>query len=483
MRVLLSTGIGSRGDVQPLVALASRLRESGHQTRFCVPPDFRDWVESLGFPVTTIGPQLRGPGSTRPSTGPARVPPGPGPRPAGPAPQGHATGTAPQRLGQLTEAMMADQFATIAEAARGCDVIVTTALQVAARSVAEVLGIRYVFASFCPAFLPSPHHPPPPLAATGRAQPLSAAAHQELWDRHADRFNEAFGPALNRFRASAGLGAVEDVRAHVFTGRPWLAADPVLAPWPGAVDAVWQTGAWVLPDERPLDPALEAFLAAGEPPVYFGFGSMRMPAELAEVVVAAARAAGRRAIIAAGWAELAPPDGENGCLGIGEVNQRALFSRAAAVVHHGGAGTTTAAALAGVPQVIIPQAYDQPYWAHRVTDLGIGTTCPPGPQDTRTPDAGTSATDSSATDTSSARSPGSASPGAGTPDAGSLADALDWALRSAVAARAQALRPALRTTGTHRASANLTTAHLTPRPAPRLPVSRLPSRPAWPSCR
>jgi vancomycin aglycone glucosyltransferase len=178
----------------------------------------------------------------------------------------------------------------------------------------------------------------------------------------------------------------------------------------------------VLPDERPLDPELEAFLAAGEPPVYFGFGSMRMPAELASVIVAAVRAVGRRAVVAAGWAGLAAPDGEGGCLGIGEVNQQALFSRVAAVVHHGGAGTTTAAALAGVPQVIIPQAYDQHYWAQRVTELGIGAACRAGP-----------------------------------PDAGSLATALQWVLQPAVAARAQALRPALPTTGTHTAAAGLTT--------------------------
>ena len=50
MRVLLST-IGSRGDVQPLVALASQLRALGQEVRLCVPPDFRDWIESLGMPV------------------------------------------------------------------------------------------------------------------------------------------------------------------------------------------------------------------------------------------------------------------------------------------------------------------------------------------------------------------------------------------------------------------------------------------------
>ena len=341
-------------------------------------------------------------------------------------PQGQATGTPPERLGQLAEATFADQFTTIAEAASGCDVIVATALQAAARSVAEALGLRYVFAAFCPAFLPSPHHAPPPLAAPGREQPLSAADNRELWSRHAKHLDESFGPALNRHRASAGLPPVDDVRGHIFTSRPWLAADPVLAPWPGPADAaadaadVFQPGAWNLPDDRPLDPELEAFLQAGDPPVYFGFGSMRMPPSVAQVIVRAANNTGRRAIIYAGWAGLALTQSEPGCLIIGEANQQRLFRRVAAVVHHGGAGTTTTAALAGAPQVVIPQAYDQRYWARRVGDLGIGIAHP-----------------------------------AGTPDADSLTAAVSCALQPCVAARARSIGRAMRTDGAQAAAATL----------------------------
>ena len=65
-------------------------------------------------------------------------------------------------------------------------------------------------------------------------------------------------------------------------------------------------------------------------------------------------------------------DDATDCLAIGDVNHQALFPRVAAIVHHGGAGTTTAAAAAGVPQVIIPQMFDQHYWSQRVHALGIG---------------------------------------------------------------------------------------------------------------
>jgi vancomycin aglycone glucosyltransferase len=134
-----------------------------------------------------------------------------------------------------------------------------------------------------------------------------------------------------------------------------------------------QTGAWILLDERPLPRELEAFLDAGEPPVYFGFGSIRAPEGLSKTMIETARALGRRAIVARGWADLLPTDDEPDCLTIGEVNQQALFPRVGAVVHHGGAGTTTAAGQAGVPQVVIPQYYDQHYFAKRVRELGIGS--------------------------------------------------------------------------------------------------------------
>jgi vancomycin aglycone glucosyltransferase len=120
---------------------------------------------------------------------------------------------------------------------------------------------------------------------------------------------------------------------------------------------------------------------AGTPPVYVGFGSMRAPKDIARVAIEAIRAQGRRALLSCGWADLALIDDRDDCFAVGEVNQQALFARVAAVVHHGGAGTTTTVTRAGAPQVVIPQWADQPYWAGRVADLGIGT-APNGPAPT-----------------------------------------------------------------------------------------------------
>jgi vancomycin aglycone glucosyltransferase len=404
MRVLLST-IGSRGDVQPLVAFALELRALGQEVRLCVPPDFGDWIESLGMPVMPIGPELRSTGKVSPSA--ARL--------------------TPEQRRQMMEGTVATQFGTIAAAARGCDVIVgATALQIAAPSVAEQLGIPYIFAAYCPTVLPSPHHPPPVLALLGDTPAPAMDDYRELWVQDAQRWNDGWGPLLNSYRASLGLAPVPDVRGHTFTGRPWLAADPTLGPWPDPADpAVFQTGAWILPDDRPLSPELEAFLDAGEPPVYFGFGSTRAPEDLSQVMIRSARALGRRAIVSRGWADLSLLDDEPGCLAIDEVNQQALFQRVAAVVHHGGAGTTTAAARAGAPQVVVPQHYDQHYWAQRVQHLGIGT-----------------------------------AHALGTPTTDSLASALERTLDPEVTARARSVATAVRSDGARIAAQYLITAAL-----------------------
>jgi len=277
----------------------------------------------------------------------------------------------------MMEGTVATQFETIPRAAEGCDIIVAgNALQIAARSVAEQMGIRYVFAAYCPITLPSPHHAPPKVMAWSPAD--AAADNLTLWAEDAQRWTERWGPALNSHRTALGLVPVTDVRSHILTDTPWLAADATLAPWLETAELdVFQTGAWILPNDQPLSAELEAFLDAGDPPIYFGFGSIRAPKDLSKTMIETARALGRRVIVSRGWADLSLLDDEPDCLSIGEVNQQVLFPRVAAVVHHGGAGTTTAAARAGTPQVVIPQHHDQHYFAQRVNELGIGIAHPP----------------------------------------------------------------------------------------------------------
>jgi vancomycin aglycone glucosyltransferase len=242
-----------------------------------------------------------------------------------------------------------------------------------ALSVAEKFGIPAVSVTFQQLTLPSPRRRP--LAYPGKPLPTDVTDNRVLWKLDAENINALFGEALNSTRASIGLPPVDDVRDYVIGDRPWLATDPVLDPWQETADFdVVQTGAWALPDERPLPEDLVAFLDAGAPPVFVGFGSMPMreSTDVVEVAVEAVRAQGRRIIVGRGWADLSLIDGQEDCFAVGDTNHQALFPRVAAVVHHGGAGTTTTAARAGAPQVVVPQLADQPYWSGRVAELGIG---------------------------------------------------------------------------------------------------------------
>lgn len=383
MRVLLSTW-GSRGDVEPLLGLALALRAEGADVRMCAPPDFAERVAEVGVEFVSLGSAVRELVASRPE--PAVV----------------------------AAALVDQHFDVVGTAAQDCDAVVATGLMPAGvRSVAEYLGIRYVLAGFHSVGFPSLHQMPGP--RPGRPFPPGETDLRVLWRIDAERVDALYRESLNGRRGELGLPPVDGVRDHVFTTRPWLAADPVLWPFEDAMGMdVVRTGAWIVPDDRPLPADLVEFLDAGEPPVYVGFGSMQMAGApgAAAAAVEAVRSRGRRVLVSRGWAGLALVDDRDDCFAVGEANHIALFRRTAAVVHHGGAGTTTTAALAGVPQVVVPQIVDQPFWARRVAELGIG-----------------------------AANEGS------TPSAASLSAALDTALRADTAARAAEVGATVRTDG------------------------------------
>jgi vancomycin aglycone glucosyltransferase len=353
MRILLST-FGSRGDVEPIAGLAAALRAQGAEAVVCAPPDpeFQALADRAGAPLAPAFTAVR---------------------------QWIADALANQPPMSLTERaalVMRAQYRAISAAAEACDAVLAAGLfpsTAAAQLAAEQRGLPFVYATYCPLFLPSEHHPPHPFP--GHPLPAGETDNRVLWAWDAETRNAVFGEAYNGLRVATGLPPSDDVSRQVLTERPWLASDPVLSPW-RATDLcdVVQTGAWVLPDARPLPPSLETFLNAGDPPVYVGFGSMPLVAlkAAARAAIEAVRAQGRRVLLAHGWADLDLPDDGDDAFATGEVNQQALFGRVAAVIHHGGAGTTTTAARAGAPQVVVPQIADQPYFAAQVARLGVG---------------------------------------------------------------------------------------------------------------
>jgi vancomycin aglycone glucosyltransferase len=354
MKILISS-IGSRGDVQPILALAIEFRALGHTATLCVAPNFRTWVESFGIECVPIGPDLQ--------------------QLAHAGRQGQPAPSA-QQLQLLAGATVRSQFPVLLDAARGTDLVVGAgALQLATRSVTEALRIPYIFAAYCPVVLPSPEHPPPKIGPRDLPAP-PAGTNASLWAQQEKSWNDLFGVTLNQERAKLDLDPIEDVQRHIFTDHPLLAADALLGPAARAAVPIVQTGAWVLDDPSPLAPEVEDFLANGPAPLYLGFGSMRAADDTGRLLVQAARALGLRCILSQGWGNLQPGEHGADCLLVGDLPHAKLFPRVAAVVHHGGAGTSTAAALAGASQIIIPHHYDQFYWAQRVEQLGIGAAGP-----------------------------------------------------------------------------------------------------------
>lgn len=352
MRIALSA-VGTRGDVQPMLALGLALRGRGHDVRMCAPPDFHDLVVDVGLPFFPVGHDMHEvvtvlcPDVVRKPLAPLRV----------------------------MDELIRYQFDDLRKACEGAEVLVAGGVQAAAPSIAEDLGIPYFYAAYTPSVLRSREHPAPIF----RRQDRPGWVNELSWWACERLFDFALRKSVNRERERMGLARVDNLYRYAFrSGTTLLATDRLLAPAPqDARVGVRNTGFWFWDDPvglEPLDPELQAFLADGAPPVYVGFGSMPAedPARVTRSLVDAVLASGQRAVLHRGWAKLGGDDLPAQIQLVDEVSHPRLFPRVAAVVHHGGAGTTANALRAGVPQVIVPHIVDQYYWAERVCRLGVG---------------------------------------------------------------------------------------------------------------
>jgi vancomycin aglycone glucosyltransferase len=348
MRVLLAPH-GTRGDIQPMLALAVALRTRGHTAAFSAPSNFLDWIQTCGFEAMSNGIDI----AAEMQSPEARL------------------DSVRWMFGCLKH-QTARMFAPLARASEGADVIVGAGAQLASASVAEWRDVPHATLAFCPCAVPSSATAPPIV----RAQALPPWLNRLLWQAGAACADVALGGVINRGRASLGLRSIARPLTRILGHSVIVSADRDLAPLgDDASDSVSGIDAMIFIEPHALDPRIDAFLSLDPAPIYIGFGSMvaARVADLAAHAVAATRALGRRAIIAGGWAGLdRHVTASEDLLTIGAVPHHALFPRVAAIVHHGGAGTTTAAASAGVPQVILPHLLDQYYWAHRIERLGLG---------------------------------------------------------------------------------------------------------------
>lgn len=356
-RLVVIIAAGSRGDIQPCVALGRGLSARGDKVRLVASSRYEPLVAEAGLefaPLTADPTEIltsdEGQEWLAGGRNPVRF----------------LTGLK-KIVGPMADRLLAELLA----ACRDADLLITPTLGFLGEHLGDHLGIGRALVHFQPS-QPTRAFPHPLLPQArllgGAANRLSfGAVDQVAW--------QLLRPFINPWRAAElGLpklplhGPMRRVRTE---GRPVLCCFsetvvPRPADWPPYVHV---TGYWFL-DEAPgwsPQPELAAFLADGPPPVYVGFGSMvpKDAAATGAIVRAALRRAGVRGIVS---------DGESAddILAVRDVPHAWLFPKMAAVVHHGGAGTTAAGLRAGVPTLVCPFFGDQPYWGERVHALGAG---------------------------------------------------------------------------------------------------------------
>ncbi len=373
MRVALVT-VGSLGDVEPILALALGLGRAGHEVRVVAHASFAPLARSLGIdlrPTSSADPRALLESRLGREAFAVRNPV-----------------RAWRGFASLAEANVGTLFSDALAACEGVEVVGYSGLGLfPGYAAATRLGVPHFAAHLVPigptSEFPSAFMPPGPAWLPGYNRASHGLARWLLWRAFAPLADRASGrePRASRFPSSLALAA--GARVSLFGVSPAVVPPP--ARW-----SAWArfTGYWFLdaPPAWTPSPALLRFLEEGPPPVVVGFGSMsgRDPARTTRIVVEALARSEVRGVLLHGWGGLEQRVLPTTMLALDFAPHAWLYLRAAAVVHHGGAGTTAAALRAGVPSVVVPFAFDQPFWAERVRRLGAGPA--PVPERALTPE-------------------------------------------------------------------------------------------------
>ena len=359
MHITLLT-YGSRGDFQPFLALAIGLQKAGHTVRLAGPGRFADLAAQHNVPFAALA--------------------------GDPAEISRKINDAGTNVYRMVKSMQEYVFAIAPQVVRqarlamnGADLLVHTFLfTTGAHTFARELGIPDVSVQTFPMFAPTRAFPN---AAFGNVPPglLSYFTH---W-----LATEVFWYGGNSGYARLRKLSPQDFPQKLYwpfkqtDDRPLspllFAYSPIILPRPAEWSApnIHIPGYFFLDEPGYQPPAvLTAFLAAGEPPVCVSFGSMvnKDAERIGRAVLASLARTGLRGIILTGWGGWKPDETPANVLYLESAPHAWLFPLCKVIVHHGGAGTTAAGLRAGVPNIVIPFAADQPFWGKRVADIGAG---------------------------------------------------------------------------------------------------------------
>jgi len=349
MKIILAT-CGSRGDVQPMIALTIGLKSAGHDALLLGPPEKANWAEKMECPYMAFGKDVT-------------------------AFINNMEDAISIRAGisfvSFVRQEIHSQFKVLPSIIKNADLLIGSSLVFGLSSLAQAMSIKYRFIAFTPLLFPSHDHP----FMTVKTQTLPLWCNDLSWKitSFLDRFNTTF--LVNQHRKRLKLPPVSNIWDHILGDNTILACDKEIATVPLDVkQKVNQTGYLHLDLPDTPQSKLNHFFEAGSKPIYAGFGSMP-PIDQARTIpllIRAARRLEKRIIIARFWEEKSQYDTSPDVFFIKNYPHNHLFPRTAAAIHHGGAGTTATAALAGVPQIIVPHILDQYYHGQKIYLSGLG---------------------------------------------------------------------------------------------------------------
>lgn len=372
MRLTL-IAFGTRGDVQPTIALGQALVANGHQVRLLASAHFTPWIESHGLEAASSTVDIQ---AVMESEG---------------GRDWVEHGNNPFKQLRVMRQLLNKHGLRMAqeawEACRDAEAIISQFTSMTyAVSIAEKLSCPHICMMLQPALVATQEGAAMISAPVPNRRSLINYWFGRLIIQPAGW--TLYGDITNHFRQTVlGLPPqTRDQNLAALLATPFVHGySPRVVPQPADWPAHYHTtGYWFL-DERdhwtpPAD--LLRFLDSGEPPIGIGFGSMtgHDNAAITRLIIDAIKLSGRRAILLSGWAGLGEAELPDTMFRLEAAPHAWLFPHLAAVVHHGGAGTTAASLRAGVPTIIVPHMADQPFWGQRVEALGVGPRAIPRPR-------------------------------------------------------------------------------------------------------
>jgi vancomycin aglycone glucosyltransferase len=330
---------GTRGDFQPMLALATGLMKNGHEVICCAPPENKELAKRYNCPFVAFGPNYKELFKQKADL------------------KGGATFSPSPKEGKKETV---NQMKLLPDIIKGSDMVLGVGFVLGVHTVADLLKIPYRFVVFYPVLL-----------GTIKSDPLFSRLMFGFGRSMINSFMKGF---INKKRKEYGLPPIKDVWESWLGDHVIVACDKELnAAREGGAFRFTQTAYMMLPSQTKIPENVEEFLNSGKPPVFIGFGSnpVSRPEKFNQMFIEVSKATNQRLIISKGWADL-PENNTSEILYVDEMPFELLFPRLAAIAYHGGTGTMAAASRAGIPQVAFPFMGDQFENRKQIVKLGLG---------------------------------------------------------------------------------------------------------------